>query len=453
MKVLLTVHQFFPDFTAGTEVLTLGVARALRDRGHEVRVFTGYPQKSRIADSERFDRYEYDGIPVERFRHDRLAMGGQRSVVEMEYDNRLVAKRFRALLTEFQPAVVHFFHLQGLSASPIDECVTAGIPTVLTPTDFWFVCPTVKLLLPDGSDCDGPDSDSLNCVRHLVSLTQPVAVRMAVAATPDALLGVLVKAACAMRPVSAGAIGDLRALRGRHAFLSARLKKIDFILAPTRLIQRLLLRQGVTEQGVALCRYGVDLPGVARQRAASSSSLVIAFIGTLVEQKGAHVAIGAIRRLTAETNVRLDLYGKQESPVYRRQLEALAAGDARIRFLGTFPNEQMGDVLAGIDVLVVPSVWRENTPLVVYSAQAAACPVIGSDVAGIAEVIEHERNGLLFPAGDADALARAIARVANDRNLLARLSAAADTPKTTGEYVNEVERVYGNVLARRKAAV
>ena len=203
MKVLLTVHQFFPDFSAGTEVLTLGVARALRDRGHEVRVFTGYPQTSRIADTERFDRYEYDGIPVERFRHNRVAMGGQRSVMEMEYDNRFVAKRFRALLTEFRPAVVHFFHLARLSASLIDECLVAGVPTVFVPTDFWFVCPTAKLRLPSGNDCDGPDSDALNCLRHLVSLTQPVTVRMAVASAPDALLRLLVKTACASRPASA----------------------------------------------------------------------------------------------------------------------------------------------------------------------------------------------------------------------------------------------------------
>src|SRR6266850_1227159 len=408
MKILLTVHQFFPDFSAGTEVLTLSVARTLRDRGHEVRVFTGYPQTSRISDTERFDRYEYDGIPVGRFRHDRVAIGGQHSVMEMEYDNRLVAKHFRALLTEFRPTVVHFFHLQGLSASPIDECLSARVPTVLTPTDFWFVCPTVKLQLPDGSDCDGPDSDSLNCIRHLVSLTQPVAVRIAVAAAPNALLGLLVKTACATRPVSARVVGDLCALRSRHAFLTTRLKQIDFIMAPTRLIQRLLLREGAAQQCVALCRYGVEVPSVVRPRVQHSGSLVIAFIGTLANQKGAHVAIGAIRRLAPEANVRLDLYGKQgEFPDYQRQLEALAAGDARIRFLGTFPNARIGVVLAGIDLLVVPSVWRENTPLVVYSAQAAGCPVIGSDVEGIAEIIEHERNGLLFPAGDADALARA----------------------------------------------
>jgi glycosyltransferase involved in cell wall biosynthesis len=49
-----------------------------------------------------------------------------------------------------------------------------------------------------------------------------------------------------------------------------------------------------------------------------------------------------------------------------------------------------------LDVLVVPSIWYENTPLVIYSAQAAGCPVIASNLGGIAEVKHHEDNGLLF---------------------------------------------------------
>lgn len=69
MRVLLTVHQFFPDYSAGTEVLTLSVARELKSRGHEVRVFTGYPESEALADQERFDQYQYDSILIDRFRH------------------------------------------------------------------------------------------------------------------------------------------------------------------------------------------------------------------------------------------------------------------------------------------------------------------------------------------------------------------------------------------------
>jgi len=453
MRVLLTVHQFFPHFAAGTEVLTLSVAQGLRARGHVVRILTAHPEETPLSDAGRFDTYEYDGFPVTRFRYGRVPMGAQRSVMELEYDNHLVARRMRRLLSEFRPDVVHFLHLQRLSASVIDECFAARVPTVLTPTDFWFLCPTSKLQLPDGSACEGPDEASLNCLRHLVSLTQPRPIRLAVWATPDSLLRPLVTTLSGSRSLPGRPIADVRALRYRRDYMARRLAQIDLILAPTRMLKRLFLGVGIAEDRIVLCPYGVTVPHADAPRHAHDGTLVMTYIGTLARPKGAHVAIGAVRRLTPHVNVRLDVYGDLgDQPGYARQLERIAGSDPRITFLGTFPNTKLGDVLAGTDVLVVPSTWRENSPLVLLSAQAVGRPVIGSNVEGIAEVIEHERNGLLFPAGDVDALARAMSLVASDRNLLARLSAEAVTPRTAERYTEDVERAYQSVLAARGAA-
>ena len=69
MKILLTAHQFLPDYFSGTEILTYSVAKELISRGHEVIVFTGYPARVALPDSERFDSYRYEDIEVYRFHH------------------------------------------------------------------------------------------------------------------------------------------------------------------------------------------------------------------------------------------------------------------------------------------------------------------------------------------------------------------------------------------------
>ena len=89
-------------------------------------------------------------------------------------------------------------------------------------------------------------------------------------------------------------------------------------------------------------------------------------------------------------------------------------------------------------MLVVPSLWYENTPLVLYSAQAAACPVVASGVPGLAAVIEHDDNGLLFESGSSPKLAQQLTRLMNEEGLLRRLSANARTPKSTEKYVEEL---------------
>ncbi len=146
MKILLTVHQFFPQYAAGTEVLTYSVARELMRRGHMVHVLTGHPSSADLCDEDRLDEYDFEGIHVYRFHHAYTPMGGQLSMIEVGYDNRLATTYFERVLERFRPNVVHFFHLNRLGTGLIEHAVRSGIPCFMTPTDFWTICPTGQLV-------------------------------------------------------------------------------------------------------------------------------------------------------------------------------------------------------------------------------------------------------------------------------------------------------------------
>ena len=145
MKILLTVHQYFPHFAAGTEVLTRSVARELIRLGHEVRIFSGHPAATPLPDQQRLDDYSYEGVHVHRFSHDYTPMAGQRSHIALDYDNRLASHFFARILKEFSPDVVHFFHLSRLGTGLIEAAVQAHVPAFFTPTDFWSICPTASV--------------------------------------------------------------------------------------------------------------------------------------------------------------------------------------------------------------------------------------------------------------------------------------------------------------------
>ena len=177
MRILYTTHQFLPDYSAGTEILTYSTAKEISKRGHEVRVVTGYPAKGAIEASNAFDHYEYDGIPVDRFFHSNTLSINSPNPMEAEYNNLFCADFIRRRLRELKPDLVHFYHLQRLSGSVIDVCTEMGIPSFFTATDFWLVCPTNQLLLPDHSQCLGPDKEMINCVQHLAAISQGQWVR------------------------------------------------------------------------------------------------------------------------------------------------------------------------------------------------------------------------------------------------------------------------------------
>jgi glycosyltransferase involved in cell wall biosynthesis len=452
LRIVLTTHVFLPDYSSGTEILTLDTARELQRHGHKVEVCTGFPSQPGLADSERFDTYVYEGIRVHRFKHDVAPMGEQTDVAEAEYNNRFFASWFRGYLMQFKPDMVHFFHLGLLSASAIDVCHELGLPMVMTPTDFWLICPNNQLRLPDNALCEGPDRHSVNCMKHAVSHNQPVRIAKAFGALPDSVVAAIIW--CIDRGAFSGSWFSpmVRALSRRAAFLRERMNRLDRMIVPTRLMEGMLVRNGLDRDKVVFSRFGIR-PATPEVRQDNSEGMLrVGFIGGLSEHKGAHLLVSAVRALPGIA-LELRVYGRTDLNLpYIERLQHLASGDGRIRFCGTFPNESIGKIFAELDVLVVPSIWYENTPLVIYSAQAAGCPVVASNLGGMAEVVVHERNGLLFEAGDAAGLASAIERLADDRGLLQRLAANAEKPRPIGGYVSELLKVYDEVLKGRRGS-
>lgn len=473
MKIILTVHQFLPDFFAGTEIITLNIARELMRRGHEVTVVTGFPTSNSLSDDERFDRYVYEGIAVERFLHSHTPMGGNSNVVELSYNNPLFGRFFRNLLREKKPDVVHFVHLSRLSASAVEACVSEKVPMIYTATDFWMICPLHQLRLPDNSMCSGPDALSVNCVRHYMDFVgqvqssyrlaegeadanHPAAGRlqpqllMRASKAPNWLLALLVRLANRNLIPVKSVRNRIKALSGRPRFMRRQMNKINVVLAPSQIVQTMLVRNGVAAKRVRLLPYGINM-GPIRRRSdkGDQPKLRVGFIGSLYEHKGCHLLVEAIQSLGNEVDIELKIYGRAEigwgSALYFDPLKKLIGDDARIELCGSFSNDNVGEILATIDILVVPSIWYENTPVVIYEALAAGCPIIATDLAGMAEIVHHEVNGLLFPVGDVPALKKCIERVAKDRTLLKRLASHTQMPLSIAEHVSKVEEIYAEL--------
>jgi glycosyltransferase involved in cell wall biosynthesis len=451
MKILLTVHQFVPDWSAGTEVLTFSVAKELLSRGHNVVVFTGFPSVQNPTDAEQLDCYEIEGILVYRYHHARLPSAEQAAVTEIEYDNHTATRLFRDIVQQIQPDIIHFFHFARLGAGLIDVAIQQDILTYFTPTDFWTICPTAQLLLTDSTMCKGPSFAGGNCVKHIAILTRGAKAEkyMPMIPTPVADgMAILAKNFFGnFHPLAL----EVGAMVNRRSLNVARINKLQAIFSPTKLMTDSLTNNGVRANLIRSSAFGIDVSGYEHTKVRTDVAHTIGFIGTLSSYKGCHILIQAFNQLNLPS-LKLKIYGNPEHfPNYSTDLHSLAADNEAIEFCGTFPNHQIADVLSELDVLVVPSLWYENTPLVVYSALAAHCPVIASDFPGMSEVVVHEENGLVFPAGDSYALAEQLRMLANTPDLLPRLSLGCKPPKSSSEYVDELESTYQTDLSSQKS--
>jgi len=450
VRVLFAAHQFFPEHRAGTEVLTLGLACAMRSSGHDVRVFAA-KRSAPVTDlpAGGVEDYDFGGVPVRRAGRPTESLSRP---FHLNYANPDMAGVFGDYLRDFRPDVVHFMHLQGLSADAVRVARASGVPVVYTATDFWAVCPVVDLRRHDGAMCSGPDPG--HCLRCLASRQPASRLARLVEGVPAPIL----RATDAASRVSAIPkplpLRQVRDLSERPAYIRERVNSLDRVIAPTRLTRDMLVRNGIRPDLVEVSHYGIDTSNVAPapRDEKDSPGARFGFIGTLGPHKGCDLLVQALKSLPRSLDATLAVYGSDRGfEGFEARLRRLAGDDPRIAFQGTFPPEGIGGVLAGMDALVVPSRWYENTPLVVYSAFAAGVPVVATDLGGLSEVVEHEKNGLLFPLEDAEALAGCLGRLAAEPGLLGRLRDGIGPVKTVEENAEELLALYNNLVERGTA--
>ena len=184
---------------------------------------------------------------------------------------------------------------------------------------------------------------------------------------------------------------------------------------------------------VHVVRAGVDtrLFAPARRGQNGRRPLSVVCVGTLHEVKGQAYLIEACRLLADEgVAVRCRLVGDgPDAPALGARIRA-AALDQSVVLAGARTRSEVAEELRRADVLVAPSVptrdgRREGIPVVLMEAMSTGLPVVASAISGIPELVEHEVGGLLVPPRDPEAIARALARLAADPALRARLGRAA----------------------------
>ena len=395
MRLLYVIHQFFPDCHSGTEQHCLAAAREAQRRGDEVTVLSLHWDHDRKNPTIKLFDAPIDGLRVIRLNHWR---GINPNDILRDYENLHLEGWFQQVLDEVQPDVVHSFHLRQLGSNLLRVAKRLGARVVVSLTDFWFLCPRFTLLRSDGQVCNGPPDNGLGCIPcHHPELR---------GVTPDGSLPALTDDGRARA----------HALISRKERQFANLQLADAIFAPSQFLADMFLANGLKHDGFQVVPYGLEqgrIQAIPTKR--PRTPLRLGFCGVLSPWKGAHLLIEAVRNSSAD--VQLTIHGRTEESMFQDYIDGLLASakdDARIRFAGAYAEAEAARVFADMDVLVVPSTWYENTPFVMLEAFAAGVPVIASDLGGLSELVVHDKNGMVFRAGDTSDLRNGIERIASD---------------------------------------
>jgi glycosyltransferase involved in cell wall biosynthesis len=439
MRILIVAHGYPPAFTGGAELRAERTARGLVAAGHDVAVlsaesFPGAESGPAILE------HSQDGVLVH---HMQLRYDAEGDLHRQEYHHPDVATELEAMIERWRPDVIHLFsgYLTGLAV--IHTAKTASVPVVVSLTDYWWLCHRIIMVRTNGLRCEGPTPGG--CARCHWEVYRRFRIPSQVARP---LLDRFWDAAEKSAPL-AGTLGMDKQAERRRALTEA-LSMADALIAPSNVLANVYVNHGIRPDHVHVLRQGVDLDACPVR--VPAEAVRFGYFGQIKRHKGVHTLIEAWQKLAGERPRELILRGSfRGEEHYAEELRTLSATMEDITWAPLIPHNEIWEALARIDVLVVPSRWLENSPNIILEAQAMGVVVIGTALGGIAELVQHGHNGLLFEADDAASLCAQMQRMIDEPELIAQLRRNALPFGSFPAEIDQIVQLYHSCLQRDTA--
>ncbi len=393
MHILKIIHGYPPNYNAGSEVYSQSICNEL-SKFHKVSVFS----REENPYSPDFNiRKETQNSNLDFY----LANNPQG---KDGYRHKQLDINFSKLIAEIKPDIAHIGHLNHLSTGIVDELNKQHIPIVFTLHDFWLMCPRGQFLtrsIGKGSNfqlCSGQQDNkcATDCYRVYFGGKEENEKQ------------------------------DLEQWSGwihqRMIETKATINKVDLFIAPSNYLRsRFITDFAIPESKIIYLDYGFPTEYLTpSKKSKGKKNFTFGYIGTLIPAKGLNQLIEAFKQI--EEPATLKIFGRQNGQSTNALKLLASESKNRIEFVGEYLNQNLADeVFSKVDCIVVPSIWAENSPLVIHEAQACKIPVITADFGGMKEYVQHQVNGLLFEHRNVNSLAEQMKFAVEHPDLLNQL--------------------------------
>lgn len=395
-KRILTVAHNHPEFfPGGGEILAYQLFNGFREAGLESYF---------MAATGRINRVAHAGTSL-------LAMQGKADEFLFHNDYfdyfhqshrnpMMLAQEWPRFLEELKPDIVHFHHTlrYGMEVLSLTRRILPEAKILYTLHDYIPICHRDGQMVrkTDDSLCESASPEKCN------------------GCFPD------------RSPAQLGL---------RQRFIKTHFDTVDVFIAPSNFLAQRYIDWGISAEKIDVLQNGTLETESAPHRALkrNESRNRFAFLGQISPYKGTLLLVEAARLLKEKgiTDFSVAIHGivDMQSEEFQQQFKRAVADMApQVRTFGTYKREELKDIMADADWVVMPSIWWENAPLVINEAFAHRRPVICSNIGGMAEKVEHEVNGLHFRVGNAGSLADAMERAISEEGLWQELTAAIVPP-------------------------
>ncbi|MCO4317984.1 glycosyltransferase family 4 protein [Phyllobacterium sp. 21LDTY02-6] len=326
---------------------------------------------------------------------------------------------------DFNPQVVHFHHLLGLGVETL-YAIREALPDsaiVLTFHEYLAICNNDGQMVKRGTGKLCNEASPIDC--H--------------ACYPE--------------------IPPARFLK-RERFIRNMLELADAFVAPSEFLARRYMEWGIGADRLHVIENGLAIQPVAPPRELTGPTPRrnrFAFFGQVTPFKGVDVLIDAVSRVPEDVwgeDTRLMIFGgnlEKQPAEFRERIEKLIAeAGSRVRFHGAYQNGEIPRLMQSVDWVVMPSIWWENSPIVIQEGLHHRRPIICSNIGGMAEKVRDGQDGLHFRAGSAEDLADRFTEVLRDPSLWDELHQSIRQPGNHLDCAGDHMALYAGVLDSKR---
>ena len=234
----------------------------------------------------------------------------------------------------------------------------------------------------------------------------------------------------------------------RKLYLERYFDLVDMFISPSQFLADRYIAWGIPAvKMTVLENRTAPVPAPPLVAATADTPLRVGFFGQISPLKGIGVVFDAAASLAkaGDESVSFEIYGdyRGQPPAFQNMfLERLETAGPNIIFHGPYDRERVNQLMQSVDAVLVPSLWWENSPVVIQEALRNRRPVICSDIGGMAEKVRDGVDGFHFPVGNSLALARLLRRLAATRPELEDLMAGMPATPAGAPEIGDFMKLY-----------
>lgn len=412
--------QYGPGYYQGTERYLQNISRGLANLGYRVTIAAGDPQK-------KIPKHDY---PID--------LGDSINLISLPSCGWATIRGSRAdhyqkLLSDLNPDICHMINPAHIGIELLTQAQLSGIKTVITVTDYWWMCPKHTLTTETGNLCEGFTSPN-TCWQCIGSTHRNSIVASSFKS------GATRPFAKSLLQLKAGYGNVKNDWQHREELIGYAIENADAVICLSAAGSELVKSHfpSATTHMIPIGLSDSWFKAASTKPRKADGKLRLGFAGAIAKHKGLHILIDAVSSASNKESIELHYAGRFDTRSYQELIESMIRPISG-HYHGLLTEAQMQDFIDEMDVIAVPSLWPENQPQIIWEAFARKTPVLSSSSPGAAELVPKE---FVYPAESSLALSKLLETLPNTLDQYSIPSA----PHTI-DMTSRTENIYKNLCA------